>query len=645
MHRIKVTLLSFLSLFTILFAVEVTQDIAQQTAENIYFELTELNRTDFYVTDCISEKGDMEVLIFIFNFYPSGFVMVAAEDQVFPVLGYSFEQIYSQENHPIQFDAMMNSFKEQIIYARGNNLSATKEIENRWQRLSKAPEDFEKLRNIRNVSPLISTNWDQDYPWNQYCPYDPAGPGNHAYAGCVAVSMAQVMKYWSHPDQGTGSHSYYHSNYGWISADFGATTYDWSNMPNNYATDATKTLLFHCGVAVEMDYGPYGSGAWVGQYYPSALSSLETYFGYDLSANFKLKSSYSTSVWESMLRTELDNGRPLIYRGYDSGGSSGHAFNIDGYQGTNYFHLNWGWSGYYNGYYYISNLNPGGYNFSYNQGGVFNLFPIIEDVSLTMTPLNPPIQIPQNGGSFDFNVTLTNNLDSGVSFFGEIMVELPNGNSYGPVLGPVSVNLLPNSTISMMLSQDVPASAPTGVYTYIGSLGYSPSNIIDTDSFTFTKLGYRQGSGLDWGWLGHYTDIGIEVAENDLWTVDGIFSKDGSIIYRSGESMATDESSIPESFALYQNYPNPFNPVTTIRYELPEKSYVTIVIYDIMGREVKELVRPRRAYGEPGELVSGYHKAVWDGTDSFGKPMGAGVYLYQIRAKGFTQTRKMLLLK
>ena len=104
-------------------------------------------------------------------------------------------------------------------------------------------------------------------------------------------------------------------------------------------------------------------------------------------------------------------------------------------------------------------------------------------------------------------------------------------------------------------------------------------------------------------------------------------------------------SMLSEKFNLFQNYPNPFNPVTTIRYYLPEQSYVTIVIYDLMGREVKRLVRPRRAYGEPGEMASGYHKAFWDGTDSFGKPVGAGVYLYQIRTTGFVQTKKMVLLK
>ncbi|MFQ6607294.1 MAG: M1 family aminopeptidase [Fidelibacterota bacterium] len=94
---------------------------------------------------------------------------------------------------------------------------------------------------------------------------------------------------------------------------------------------------------------------------------------------------------------------------------------------------------------------------------------------------------------------------------------------------------------------------------------------------------------------------------------------------------------LPEIFSLSQNYPNPFNPTTLIKYDLPEQSHVKIVIYDILGREVKELVN--------GELVSGYHKVVWDGTDSFNEPVSAGVYLYQIKAEGFVQTRKMILLK
>ncbi|MBQ33382.1 MAG: hypothetical protein CMG32_00755 [Candidatus Marinimicrobia bacterium] len=94
---------------------------------------------------------------------------------------------------------------------------------------------------------------------------------------------------------------------------------------------------------------------------------------------------------------------------------------------------------------------------------------------------------------------------------------------------------------------------------------------------------------------------------------------------------------IPGLFALHQNYPNPFNPITSLRYGLPEQALVTLTIYDLMGRKVTQLVSTTQE--------AGYQSVRWDATDSFGKPVSAGVYLYQIRAGDFVQTRKMVLLK
>ena len=94
---------------------------------------------------------------------------------------------------------------------------------------------------------------------------------------------------------------------------------------------------------------------------------------------------------------------------------------------------------------------------------------------------------------------------------------------------------------------------------------------------------------------------------------------------------------VPDEFILYANYPNPFNPVTSLRYDLPKQAQVTLTIYDLMGREVTQLVNTTQE--------SGYRSVQWDATDSFGKPVSAGVYLYQIRAGEFVQTKKMVLLK
>lgn len=94
---------------------------------------------------------------------------------------------------------------------------------------------------------------------------------------------------------------------------------------------------------------------------------------------------------------------------------------------------------------------------------------------------------------------------------------------------------------------------------------------------------------------------------------------------------------LPERFKLYQNYPNPFNPTTTLRYDLPERSEVMLTIYGVLGREVTVAVD---SWQEAGS-----HEAMWDGTNDVGQPVSAGIYLYQIRARGFSQVKKMVLLR
>ena len=122
-----------------------------------------------------------------------------------------------------------------------------------------------------------------------------------------------------------------------------------------------------------------------------------------------------------------------------------------------------------------------------------------------------------------------------------------------------------------------------------------------------------------------------------------IYSNDSDeeevIIYLYGdtETLSVDETPIPEKFYLHQNYPNPFNPVTTLRYDLPENGHVNITIYDMLGKEVKTLVQQSQ--------TAGFKSAVWNGTDTNGKPVSAGIYLCQIQAGEYLQTKKMVLLK
>jgi len=94
---------------------------------------------------------------------------------------------------------------------------------------------------------------------------------------------------------------------------------------------------------------------------------------------------------------------------------------------------------------------------------------------------------------------------------------------------------------------------------------------------------------------------------------------------------------IPDEFAIHQNYPNPFNPVTTLRYDLPEQGHVRITIYDMLGRQVKTLINQTQD--------AGFKSVVWNATNTYGKPVSAGIYLYQIQAGEYISTKKMVLLK
>ena len=179
--------------------------------------------------------------------------------------------------------------------------------------------------------------------------------------------MAQVMKYWDYPATGFGSHSYVHSEYGEQSANFANTTYHWEQMPNEIWShnDAIATLMYHCGVSVNMNYSASGSGA----YSADVETAMRSYFGY-CGAKYREKTSYNEEAWISMLKTELDLSHPVYYSG--ANGDSGHAFVCDGYDNNDLMHFNFGWSGSGDAFYSTYDVN----GFNQGQAIVMNLFPV-----------------------------------------------------------------------------------------------------------------------------------------------------------------------------------------------------------------------------------------------------------------------------
>ena len=365
-----------------------------------------------------------ENLYFLYeNENGEGWVIIAADDAVSPVLAYSETGHFRTDNMPVNVRKWMSKYNHFIQKIEADGATASEETAAEWTALRKSAR---KSKGDAVVGPLIQTTWDQDDPYWDLCP----GTGkNKAYTGCVATAMAQVMKFWNWPVTGTGSHSYrpldpndpydmfgnvnYSSRYTQtLTANFGETTYDWANMLNKYTSAATTaqeeavaTLMYHCGVATEMMYGndaDGGSGTYTVNYGDwsdpgCAQNAFVNYFRYKKEGltgylrdgyTYERKEYYkkwNDADWTAMIKAELDNRRPILYGGASEEG--GHSFICDGYDDADYFHFNWGWSGDNDGYYKLSNLKPGsggagggGYDFSEDQDVIIGIVPDRKDL-------------------------------------------------------------------------------------------------------------------------------------------------------------------------------------------------------------------------------------------------------------------------
>jgi len=307
--------------------------------------------------------------LYVINLEPKGFILVPACDAAPPVLGYSFENTYSSTGQPDNFKTWIDGYTKIVSYLTDNNIQPTEGNLSQWDELI-SNSSSKNTNTLTTVGPLLPCMWNQSYPYNYLCPIDPTGSGGHVYAGCVATAMSQVMYYWRYPLQGTGSHGYTWYPYGYLFADFGNTTYKWEEMLNstNAQNFEMAQLQLQLGISVDMMYSGNGSGA----YSEDAAASLRNYFGYDQSLELVYRNDYPYDDWKALMHSQIDAGLPMYYHGF---GTGGHAFNLDGYQDTMYFHFNWGWGGSYNGYFHLFNLNPGGNSFSEGQGAIINFKP------------------------------------------------------------------------------------------------------------------------------------------------------------------------------------------------------------------------------------------------------------------------------
>ena len=310
--------------------------------------------------------------LYVFNF-EGGYLIMAADDVAQPILAFGEEGCFDANNIPDGLAYYLRHYARQIEYAVNNSMTADPEISEQWEQIRRYGVIRSERSTRGDVAPLISTNWNQDSPFNAYCPTGQGGPGGRAYAGCVATAMSMVMKHWNWPDHGQGSHSYTPSGYATQTVDFENAYYQWNNMPNivnNSNYQAIAMLMYHCGVAVDMQYGPQGSGAH-SQDVPDAIFN---YFRYTKSANRLDRDLYTRNEWEEILISNLQEGFPMYYSGAE--GNSGHAFVCCGYRESDRkFYFNWGWSGFNNNYFAIDALNTYSGNFNDYQGVIIDMIP------------------------------------------------------------------------------------------------------------------------------------------------------------------------------------------------------------------------------------------------------------------------------
>ena len=345
-----------------------------------------------------SSRG--ETCFYVYNAGTTGFVIVSADDRFRPIVGYSDEGPFITENPSPE----LMFYLDKIIEARTSpNAVLSDNTAEEWQKVKTSGKLLSR-NGGRGVDYICTTKWNQDSPYNLYAPEASNGPGGRCYAGCVATAMSQIMKRWDYPEHGTGSHTY--SSGGWwgpyypnLSADFGATYYDWDNMPNKIHSsspqeqiEAVATLMYHCGVAVEMGFSYDGSGASS----ESVPDAIRQYFSYSSHAEFKHRDSYSLTQWQNKLKESFDLGWPVYYSGYNDSG--GHAFVCDGYDDDDLFHFNWGWGGSNDGWFVVDEIDFAGW-----AGAIFNFVPSNVYDYMPMQPENFTVE---PSGDIDYAATL-----------------------------------------------------------------------------------------------------------------------------------------------------------------------------------------------------------------------------------------------
>ncbi len=385
-------------------------EMAQRVANN-FLKIEGKTYEDVVFTETYVKTREQDTTYYVLS-YDQGFVIVASQRFAYPVLGYSLEGAYTEVDMPDHVQGWYDHYADEIKYVldhlQGNVVA--QEITDLWEKYTqshvKIPTNRHAVARTEAVGKMISTTWSQGKYYNAQCPQNNCDRNDgRALVGCVAVAVAQIMRYHKYPAKGTGQKNHI-SLKQTLTVNFGANSYDWNAMPDqltNYNAEVAK-ILYHVGVACEMGYGCGGSST----YSAKAREAFVNYFGYANTAKLVNKNNY-TGNWENDLKKEIDANRPVYYSGLTPDNKSGHAFVCDGYDNAGMFHMNMGWGGLADTYYKLNSIKTvNNRDYTYSQSAIFGIRPATTTTSTAnYLRLNPSTNqtLSSNSGSVSVNIS------------------------------------------------------------------------------------------------------------------------------------------------------------------------------------------------------------------------------------------------
>ena len=319
-------------------AAPITRTQAQQKATAFMMERGWVNQKTLsrITTPRRAASNGANSLTYVFNAPDNkGFVILSGDDRTEPVIGYAEGGSFDEATIPVNMKGWLANIEEEIQWIQDNDVQVV---------------SVHKVPSHNAISPLLSSKWGQDAPYNGLCP-------SGCPTGCLATAVAQVMYYHKWPNQTLEAIPGYttYTTHKRLNS-LPVTTFDWSSMSDTYrggTNNAVAKLMQYVGYSVQMDYTTNGSGASE----KTLPSVMKKYFDYSNSTALAYRENYSIESWDQLVYSELAAGRPVVYCGQSMGG--GHAFVCDGYDGNGLYHINWGWDGSYDNYFRLSVLNPG----------------------------------------------------------------------------------------------------------------------------------------------------------------------------------------------------------------------------------------------------------------------------------------------